>query len=445
MSRSAGLHLRDCLDALADNAFVRRPAPQDPANPEFAYLLQAVEYVEGRDWEGDLALLADVLDELADAEGLFSVGYAYHVLFEDEEAAAGCLWRALAHKPDFPQAWNNLGTALKAEGQREEAIECYARALQLRSDYLYARYNLGITYAQIGRHKDAVRCLRLVVGRGYPHDDEAWLALAQSLGHLGQYEEALEAFNRALETRPNYPEALHKKGVMLDEGGRPDEAVQAFEAALKVRPRFAAAWHGKGVTYTGQQDHKKAAAAYRRAVRLDPNRADAWNNLSASLFALEDYDAALITAEKAIATGHAEASAWYHKGRALTWLGRHEEAVDALDEAMRRGFDEPLAWAARGVALQARGWFHEGARWLCRARRAEWLWWYASRGSFPTDLTAKDAWSTLRAFSEPLDSDTPGRPVAVHRTASSRPTWPAHRYQEPPRDAGPAVPEWPTS
>jgi hypothetical protein len=42
------LHLGDYLDALAEQAFVRRPSRQDLISPEPAYLLRTVTYTEGK-------------------------------------------------------------------------------------------------------------------------------------------------------------------------------------------------------------------------------------------------------------------------------------------------------------------------------------------------------------------------------------------------------------
>ena len=42
---------------------------------------------------------------------------------------------ALAIKPAFPEACNNLGNAFKEQGKLDEAIACYRQALKLRPGY----------------------------------------------------------------------------------------------------------------------------------------------------------------------------------------------------------------------------------------------------------------------------------------------------------------------
>ena len=42
------------------------------------------------------------------------------------DEAVACYRRALELKPDFAEAHNNLGNALKDQGKLDEAVACYA-------------------------------------------------------------------------------------------------------------------------------------------------------------------------------------------------------------------------------------------------------------------------------------------------------------------------------
>ena len=50
--------------------------------------------------------------------------------------------KALAIKPDYAEAYNNMGNALKEQGKLEEAIEAYNKALAIKPDYAEAIENL---------------------------------------------------------------------------------------------------------------------------------------------------------------------------------------------------------------------------------------------------------------------------------------------------------------
>ncbi|CAN0385137.1 unnamed protein product, partial [Hapterophycus canaliculatus] len=50
---------------------------------------------------------------------------------------------AIQLEPNFPDAYNNLGNALRESGQLEEAINCYRTTLRLKPDHPHAYNNLG--------------------------------------------------------------------------------------------------------------------------------------------------------------------------------------------------------------------------------------------------------------------------------------------------------------
>ena len=52
--------------------------------------------------------------------------------------------QALALKPDFAEAHNNLGIALRDQGKLDEAVAQYRRALALNSRYGETYGNLGL-------------------------------------------------------------------------------------------------------------------------------------------------------------------------------------------------------------------------------------------------------------------------------------------------------------
>ena len=56
------------------------------------------------------------------------------VLFEQGklDGAIARYREALAHEPNFPEAYNNLGNALREAGRVDEAIQCYTLCIQLQ-------------------------------------------------------------------------------------------------------------------------------------------------------------------------------------------------------------------------------------------------------------------------------------------------------------------------
>ena len=72
-------------------------------------------------------------------------------------------------------------------------------------------------------------------------------------------------------------ETLNNIGVALYDQGKYDEAVKAFDKAIEINPQYEAAWVGKGTTLGSQGKYDEAVAkAFDRAIEINPQYADAW-------------------------------------------------------------------------------------------------------------------------------------------------------------------------
>ncbi len=63
---------------------------------------------------------------------------------------------------------------------------------------------------------------------------------------MQQSEEAILAYNKAIEINPEYTEAWTDKAFSLYILGRYDEALDCFEIAIEIDPEYAMAWFLKG-------------------------------------------------------------------------------------------------------------------------------------------------------------------------------------------------------
>ena len=76
------------------------------------------------------------------------------------DAAAASYRRALALRPDYPEAHNNLGAALAKLGRPAEAVNSYRRALALRPQDAVSFSNLGCALADSGEPEAAIQVFR---------------------------------------------------------------------------------------------------------------------------------------------------------------------------------------------------------------------------------------------------------------------------------------------
>lgn len=151
---------------------------------------------------------------------------------------AETLYRAtLARNPSAWMAHNNLGKEMFATPERlPEAIRHFEEALALKPDYAEALNNLGLALTQTKRPREALpyleRSIALKPGVYQTHNNLG-IALASS----GRAEEALAAFTEAARLAPLVPNIRENHGKALLLLGRDREAAGHFAAAAALRGR----------------------------------------------------------------------------------------------------------------------------------------------------------------------------------------------------------------
>ncbi|MCA1805974.1 MAG: tetratricopeptide repeat protein, partial [Xanthomonadaceae bacterium] len=120
----------------------------------------------------------------------------------------------------------------------------------------------------------------------------AHLNLGIALRTRKRFEEALAAFQRATELRPDYSEAL-------DALAHAHMALYDWDGAVQVLNRIIARWPGKaemfnnlGSVYQAMGRNREAIAAYEQALRINPRLAVALNSLGSAYLGQGDFAAA---------------------------------------------------------------------------------------------------------------------------------------------------------
>ena len=138
------------MDTLTEYAFLRRPAHQDPVQPEPAYLLGAVTSPDGSSPEADCVPLIALFTQIADGDGLLSLGntFSTHTRYRQAldcyEQALSLYKRLIAEEGrqelanDLARALMNKALLLEQREQWSEAFLCYDQAISWRETCLRA-------------------------------------------------------------------------------------------------------------------------------------------------------------------------------------------------------------------------------------------------------------------------------------------------------------------
>ena len=133
----------------------------------------------------------------------------------------------------------SLGTLLilgifvtPALGQDKEAVEAFIRAVRLRPDYAEAFVNLGSALRRYGRHDESVKSLKEAI-RILPEHPKAHMQLGATYIETQAYGDAMKELQRALEIDGNLAEARYHVGVLQL---RLNDRNAAFEAYKLLQP-----------------------------------------------------------------------------------------------------------------------------------------------------------------------------------------------------------------
>ena len=227
------------------------------------------------------------------------------------QEAIDALRRAVALKPELPQAWRVLGDHLMAAGEQEAADAAYAShvrhstrdprlldaAIALAENRIPAAETLlrehlkqaptdvaairmfAEVAARLGRNEDAVnllaRCLELA-----PSFHAARQNYALVLHRSNQPEQALVEIERLLAAEPGHLGCRNLKAAVLCRIGEYEPAIRIYADLLEHYPRNPKVWvsYGHALKTAGHGD--RAIDAYRRSLELEPSFGEVWWSLA---------------------------------------------------------------------------------------------------------------------------------------------------------------------
>ncbi|MFB3765157.1 MAG: tetratricopeptide repeat protein [Methanotrichaceae archaeon] len=175
-----------------------------------------------------------------------------------------------------------------------------------------------------------------------------WLNEGQSLMANGSFEQAYQAYDKAIQIDPESANAWCGKGFALFELRKYEEAIKAYGKALEIDPKNVDAWSGRGTTLGQIGRYAESLEAYDKAIENIGNLPVTTNQSKklSSFWVLKGFvfdltkrtDEALIAFTKAAEIDPQNVDAWVAKYKILTELGKHDEADEALAKARDLGY-----------------------------------------------------------------------------------------------------------
>ena len=226
------------------------------------------------------------------------------------------------------------------------AIDSFTKSLDLNPTSL-AYSDRGSAYINVGEYDDAIADYDRAIALD-PNYAAAYNNRGVARAHKGDYDSAIADYDRTIALDPNYAAAYDNRGTVKAHKGDYDGAIADYDRAIALDPDYAAAYDNRGTAKAHKSDYDGAIADYDRAIALDPNDTAAYNNRGLAKAHKGDYDGAIADCSRAIALDPNNANAYNNRGIAKLSKGDYDGAIDDCSCAIELEPDKAPAYSNRG-------------------------------------------------------------------------------------------------
>ncbi len=230
----------------------------------------------------------------------------------------------------------------------------YRREILLVSSILVILCLSGMTKIQVGYWQDSI----MLYDHTLKVTDNNWFIYNCRGGAyriLGNYKQAIEDFNSAIEIKPIFASAYYNRCSAYDKLGKYSQAIADCGKAIKLNPAYAEAYVDRGNAHIRLGNHSQAIADYERAIAIKPNDSSAYYNRGVAYSALGKYSQAIADYGRAIAIKSDHADAYNNRGAAYYIHGNYQMAIDDFGRAIGFKPDFAGAYNNRGIAYSRLG------------------------------------------------------------------------------------------
>jgi len=282
----------------AGNAQLAR-APFETAvkvNPRFAIaqvnlgavLIETGEYASAAE-HLDLAL--KLLGRDGDAAYAHYLRAKAYSADNNPRSAVTQLEAALALRPDYPEAWSDLGQARKLLLDDRGALAAEKKAVELNPRDAVAQYRLGAEYLRQGEPAAAVGHLQEAF-RINSHDQSTLNALQSALRREGKDDEAAAVKQKLRHLLREKDQAsqnavravkLNNEGASLEKAGDLPGALERYRKAVELYPEHVGMRVNYAVVLLRLGQWTDGLTELQKALELDPANQSIWKTLQDAL------------------------------------------------------------------------------------------------------------------------------------------------------------------
>ncbi len=264
------------------------------------------------------------------------------------DQAAAAYAKAAASNPNRKENWSGLAASYSSAGKNKRAKAAIIELDKFCSDDPSTLLLQSDLYLEAGYPDEASDCARAYIAK-FPAAVEGYAHLGGAEHEMGDYNHAIETFEKGLKLTPSDKEIWNNLGYTYFCAGHLTRALECFDRALEIDPRYKNAWYNKGYAYHGADMLEDAVICYEKALLEDARDRVLWNNLGNALYNLGRYAESIPKFVEAIRVDADYEIAWNNIGNALEKMAHYAEAIPFHERSLEISPQFDYALYAKGV------------------------------------------------------------------------------------------------
>jgi tetratricopeptide (TPR) repeat protein len=240
---------------------------------------------------------------------------------------------------------------------RTDVLEANSEKRPVQSSTLVKALALNMD----GKTEQALREIRNAIDGGEDLPELAWTK-AHLEFQLGHFENALEDYQKLLETQPRHKAATYNAALSLEKLKRYEEAASEFRKAADLDSKLAEAILGVGICELHCNHPEIALAAFEECLKSQPDNSKALYGQAVTLHLLERTEEAMELYHKLLPNNSTDAELVTNMIRLALARGEHDLAREYSEKLLRLRPNAQAGLAGMIAAAMARGDYKSAAQ-----------------------------------------------------------------------------------
>jgi len=165
-------------------------------------------------------------------------------------------------------------------------------------------------------------------------NNKDWLKKGKLLHQRGSYDQAIDAFKRALNLNPENKDIMIRIGLSYRYKEKYDTAIEWYEKVLEIDPEDVLALNNIGYAYECKNQFEKAIEMYQKALKIEPNYELSLINLIKLFKERDEFEKAMQIIKNALEVDPVNADNWVDLGLIYNEMGQYEKSINAYKKAV---------------------------------------------------------------------------------------------------------------